>query len=299
MLDSGRVAEVQARLLGWYAAFGRDLPWRRTRDPYSVLIAEVMLQQTQVERVIPKWYAWLTRFPNFAALAAASRADAIREWRGLGYNLRAVRLHAIARQVMEHHAGELPRSLAGLLSLKGVGRYTAGAVACFAFGEPVAMIDTNVRRVLGRVFQASGDFERLADSLVPATDAYAWNQALMDLGATVCRAQRPTCRLCPLRDVCAAAGQFAVRRPHRIADRRASYAARERAAAEERARRGRVVDALRALPTGSTLSLGELATRVSHADSDDLESRLNRLAADGLVVIERVEAQELRLRLPD
>ncbi|MGI9149220.1 MAG: A/G-specific adenine glycosylase, partial [Chloroflexota bacterium] len=143
------LALIQRRLLDWYAANGRDLPWRRTRDPYAILVAEVMLQQTQVDRVIPKWYAWLKRFPTPHELALASRADAIRAWQGLGYNVRAVRLHAIACQVVAGHAGVLPRGLAGLLTLKGVGRYTAGAVACFAHEQQVAMVDTNVRRVLG------------------------------------------------------------------------------------------------------------------------------------------------------
>src|SRR5919202_6221608 len=128
LADPRAVAAVQRRLLEWYAANARDLPWRRTRDPYAILVAEVMLQQTQVDRVIPRWHAWLERFPDFAALAAASRADAVRAWQGLGYNLRAVRLHAIACQVVAEHGGRLPRTLDGLLALKGIGRYTAGAV---------------------------------------------------------------------------------------------------------------------------------------------------------------------------
>src|SRR5438105_15559825 len=127
----GDVARVQAALLEWYARQARDLPWRRTRDPYAILVAEVMLQQTQVDRVIPRWHAWLERFPGLADLARASRAEAIRVWQGLGYNLRAVRLHAIACQTVAEFGGELPASVDGLMRLKGVGRYTAGAVACF------------------------------------------------------------------------------------------------------------------------------------------------------------------------
>jgi len=194
---------VHTRLLEWYAAQARDLAWRRTRDPYAILVAEVMLQQTQVDRVIPKWHAWLARFPTLASLAEASRADAIREWQGLGYNLRAVRLHDIACQVVAEYDGQLPRTVDGLLRLKGIGRYTAGAVACFAYEQPVAMVDTNVRRVLSRVFGLEpGAVEGTADDLVPAQAAYAWNQALMDLGATICTARAPRCPACPVRTAC-------------------------------------------------------------------------------------------------
>ncbi len=195
------VARVQTAVLDWYAVHARNLPWRRTRDPYAILVAEVMLQQTQVERVIPKWYAWLARFPSLRDLAAASRADAIREWQGLGYNLRAVRLHAIARQCVDDFQGQLPASVEELLRLKGVGRYTAGAVACFAYEQPVAMVDTNIRRVLGRVFEVDS-VEALADSVIAPGNAYAWNQALMDIGATLCRPREPLCLLCPVRDLC-------------------------------------------------------------------------------------------------
>jgi A/G-specific adenine glycosylase len=245
-----------------------------------VLVAEVMLQQTQVERVVPKWHAWLGRFPTLAALAAASRADAVRAWQGLGYNLRAVRLHAIARQVVDAHAGQLPRSRDGLLRLKGIGRYTAAAVACFAFGEPVAMIDTNVRRVLERVFAPTGPVEQLAEAVLPREAAYAWNQALMDLGATVCHARRPTCLLCPLRDICLAAGRLddQVIGPIRRSD--------EHRAAQERARRGALVDRLRALSVGSSLSLAELPP------DSGLRRRVARLVTDGLVVS---ESDQLRL----
>ena len=153
-LASEHVAAVQGALLAWYALHGRDLPWRRTRDPYAILVAEVMLQQTQVDRIAPRWRAWLEQFPTLRDLAAASRADVIRAWQGLGYNLRAVRLHEIARQVTDEGGGMLPRTLDGLLALRGIGRYTAGAVACFAYEQPVSMVDTNVRRVLSRCLRA-------------------------------------------------------------------------------------------------------------------------------------------------
>ncbi len=229
---------AQSAVLEWYATCGRDLPWRRTRDPYAILVAEVMLQQTQVERVIPKWSAWLARFPTLGDLAHASRADAIRQWQGLGYNLRAVRLHAIARQCMDEFGGQLPDSVEGLLRLKGVGRYTAGAVACFAHEQPVAMVDTNIRRVLSRAFQVDS-VEPMADSVIPPGNPYAWNQALMDIGATLCRPREPLCLLCPLRDHCGG--------PRPSVRRRGSQGTFHES---NRYHRGRILDALRSTPEG-------------------------------------------------
>jgi len=144
--------DVQARLLAWFAAQGRDLPWRHTRDPYRILVAEMMLQQTGVERVLPKWQAWLHAFPTLETLAVAPRGDVIRLWAGLGYNSRAVRLQEIARQAVERYRGRLPDTVEELRDLKGIGPYTAGAVLCFAYERDVAFVDTNVRRVLTRVF---------------------------------------------------------------------------------------------------------------------------------------------------
>jgi A/G-specific adenine glycosylase len=262
------VARVHQALLEWYAVQARDLPWRRTRDPYAILVAEVMLQQTQVDRVIPKWRAWLDRFSTLAELAAASRADAIRAWQGLGYNLRAVRLHAIACQAVTEYGGELPRTVDGLLRLKGIGRYTAGAVACFAYEQPVAMVDTNVRRVLSRVFGIEpSNVEAMAQSVIPVEHAYAWNQALMDLGATLCRARQPLCLLCPLMSECGG--------PR-------SAAPRPRAAGEfhgsNRYFRGRILDELR---RADGVPLAELAAR--NGNRHDL---IERLAAEGLVELD-------------
>ena len=177
---------MDERLLAWFEANGRDLPWRRTRDPYAILVSEVMLQQTQVERVIPRYLAWLERWPTVEALAAATPGDVIREWQGLGYNRRAVNLHRAARQIAE--AG-WP---ADLTELPGVGRYTADAVAAFALGEPVVPEDTNVRRVQERTGHRFGP---------------ACGQALMDLGATVCLARIPRCGVCPLAEGCPSRGR--------------------------------------------------------------------------------------------
>lgn len=271
--------EVHDRLLAWYARDGRDLPWRRTRDPYAILVAEVMLQQTGVDRVIPRWQAWLDRFPTLQALASASSADAIRAWQGLGYNLRALRLHAIARQVTEDGDGRLPSDLDGLMRLKGIGRYTAGAVACFAYEQPVAMVDTNVRRVLGRVFGVEpAAVDALADDLLPAQAAYPWNQALMDLGATVCRARQPLCLTCPLLGACGGPNQPPVRRTGAESGEPFERSARYF--------RGRVIDTLRALPAGAALPLAEVVDRVrGQEDAARIERLVRRLALDGLLAI--------------
>ena len=173
-------------LLAWFGEHRRDLPWRRTRDPYAVLVSEVMLQQTQVERVVPRWTRWLERWPTVESLASASPAEAIREWQGLGYNRRALNLHRAAVAVAR---GGWPDDLA---ELPGVGPYTAAAVRCFAFGEPVLPVDTNVRRVQERTGHAFGP---------PSA------QALMDLGATICLARVPRCGACPLAGRCPSRGR--------------------------------------------------------------------------------------------
>ena len=173
-------------LLAWFREHGRDLPWRRTRDPYAILVSEVMLQQTQAARVVPRWQAWLERWPSAEALAAASTADVIREWQGLGYNRRAVALQRAARVVAERGWPD------DLTALPGVGPYTADAVACFAFGRPVLPLDVNVRRVCERTGEA---FD------------HGCAQALMDLGASVCIARVPRCGECPLASGCRSRGR--------------------------------------------------------------------------------------------
>ena len=198
-------------LLRWYAGHGRDLPWRRTRDPYRILVSEIMLQQTQVERVIPKYHEFLIRYPTLEALAAADVADVKKTWYPLGYNIRPVRLHAIAREAVARYGGRLPEDDGALQSLDGIGRYTAGAVRSFAYGQRAPVLDTNVRRVLGRVFYgrdgrrvAAAVMWRLAECLLPRHDAYGFNQALMDFGATWCTARKPLCLPCPMRRFCRA-----------------------------------------------------------------------------------------------
>jgi len=177
---------VEALLLAWFRRNGRELPWRRTTDPYAVLVSECMAQQTQVDRVVPRWERWLARWPTIDALAAASSADVIREWQGLGYNRRALALHRAAQHVAAHGWPD------DLTELPGVGRYTADAVACFAFGRDVLPVDVNVRRVS----------ERTGATFTPAAA-----QALMDLGATVCLARVPRCGVCPLAAECPSRGR--------------------------------------------------------------------------------------------
>jgi A/G-specific adenine glycosylase len=176
---------VEERLLVWFGEHGRDLPWRRTRDPYAILVSEVMAQQTQVDRVVPRWMRWLERWPTIDALGSASPADVIREWQGLGYNRRALNLHRAAQHVAAHGWPD------DLTELPGVGRYTADAVACFALSRGVLPVDVNVRRVQ----------ERTGHTFTAAAA-----QALMDLGATVCLARIPRCELCPLAEGCPSRG---------------------------------------------------------------------------------------------
>lgn len=193
-------------LLAWAAEAGRDLPWRRTRDPWEVLVSEVMLQQTQVARVVPRWAAFLDRFPDVAACAAAPLADVLREWQGLGYPRRARNLHATAVEVVVRHDGRFPDDLDALLALPGIGPYTARAVLAFAFEHDVAVVDTNVGRILAR--QRGGRLtpkqaQQAADDLVPEGEGWAWNQAILDLGAMICGKRSAECDRCPVRATCA------------------------------------------------------------------------------------------------
>jgi A/G-specific adenine glycosylase len=201
------------RLLQWYRQHGRDLPWRKTRDPYRILVSEVMLQQTQVDRVLPKYQEWLERYPSFDALATAPVADVVKTWYPLGYNIRPRRLHSIAREAVERYGGALPEDEAALRSFKGIGAYTAGAVRSFAVGKRAAILDTNVARVLRRVFVDKGarrekamdkQLWEISRIVLPHRHVFDFNQALMDFGATLCSARKPQCLICPLTARCRA-----------------------------------------------------------------------------------------------
>ncbi len=306
-IPADTVERVQAALLSWFATSQRLLPWRETADPYAVLVSEVMLQQTQVERVIPVYRAFLERFPTFEALAGAPASEVIRAWAGMGYNRRALNLQRAAQAVVERHGGAMPREPRALRALPGVGEYTANALACFALGQQTAVVDTNVRRVLGRVFHwpstpSDRETAETASRALPEGQAWAWNQALMDLGATVCTSRRPTCLLCPLRESCRAAGAFESEPATAVAESRAAYRPKtERFEGSSRFYRGRVVTHLRGLPDGASCPVDDLAVAVKpdYADADApwLRALLDGLARDGLVALHS-EGDGVRVSLP-
>jgi A/G-specific adenine glycosylase len=207
------MTEFSEQLLKWYTRQGRKLPWRGSLNPYAVWVSEIMLQQTRVETVIPYFERWMERFPSIADLAAASEQEVLSVWEGLGYYSRARNLHKAAMIVMEEYGGELPSDLKALHSLPGIGRYTVGAIASMAFGQDAATLDANLRRVFARVFNMAQAADstagedilwKLAETHLPKGQAGDYNQALMDLGATICQSKKPRCLLCPLSGLCQA-----------------------------------------------------------------------------------------------
>jgi A/G-specific adenine glycosylase len=205
--------KFRATLTDCYRRHGRAFPWRQTRDPYAILVSEFMLQQTQVAAVIPYYNEWFRRFPDFATLARAPESDILHAWQGLGYYARARNLHAVAKTVQHCHGGKFPRNLAAISELPGVGRYTANAVATFAFDQPVPIVETNTARVLARLFDFHETIDRAAGqeelwnrarTLVPKYSASIYNSALVDLGALICSPRQPKCRICPVKKFCRA-----------------------------------------------------------------------------------------------
>ena len=204
---------LRVRLARWFRAHGRDLPWRRTHDPYAIMVSEFMLQQTQVATVRDYYGRWLARFPNFVALGAASEADVLHVWQGLGYYARARNLHRAAQEVVAHHGGALPDDLAAITALPGIGRYTAGAIASFAFNRSTPIIDANIARVLARLLDLREPIDttrgseilwQAAEALLPTRGGRLHNSALMELGALVCTPRQPQCLICPVREHCRA-----------------------------------------------------------------------------------------------
>ncbi|MGH7727963.1 MAG: A/G-specific adenine glycosylase [Vulcanimicrobiaceae bacterium] len=294
---SARDAFAQ-RLLRWYARHGRhDLPWRAARTPYRVTVSEFMLQQTQVERVVPIFESFVARWPSWQQLADAATADVVRAWKGLGYNARALRLHRLARAVIAHDGGELPRAPEVLAALPGIGPYTARAIAAFAFETDVVALDTNVRRIVHRTQLGlewppkvnAATLDALARDLLPRGRAFAFNSALMDLGATLCTARAPKCLLCPLRTGCRAAPVDAARLAERAAAnaRRRGSQATLRFEATDRYARGRIVDRLRALAGDETIALGqlrrELGPLAAAPDRARFEGLVAALVREGIV----------------
>ena len=304
---SEQIASVQHTLLQWYAAEQRDLPWRKITDPYAILVSEIMLQQTQVERVLPKYRQFLDTFPTLAALADAPTAEVISTWVPLGYNMRAVRLQAIARQVIAEYSGRIPDTIDELLKLRGVGRYTAGAIACFAYHKQVATVDTNIRRVLHRIFLGlehpeprlnDAQMLTLAEQVLPDGKAYNWNQAWMDLGATLCTSNNPQCMRCPLQAHCQAyqeMGQYSLfpsgsvlRQLRKVAEKKTGYQSQP-FTSTNRYFRGRIVDILRSLPAEQYMPLATVGATIKADFRDEdmpwLQQLVQKLAQDGLLAI--------------
>lgn len=272
------MAPLAGDVLAWGVPRLRDLPWRRTRDPWAVLVSEVMLQQTQVRRVIPKWSGFLDLFPTPEACAAVPLGEVLREWQGLGYPRRARNLHATATEVTR--LGSFPSTLEGLLALPGVGSYTARAVLAFAFEADAAVVDTNIARVLARVEGArltAKQAQHLADEWLPVGQSWEWNQCLMDLGAVVCR-PRPECDVCPLRRRCSwrgigpdpAEGSAGVSRPQ------------ARFEGSDRQARGRLLRAVAAAPVPRAHS-----ARAMVVTEERGERLVDALVSEGLLVDDR------------
>jgi A/G-specific adenine glycosylase len=261
-----------------------DLPWRATRDPWAVLVSEVMLQQTQVSRVVPAYQAFLGLFPTPTACAAASLGDVLRAWRGLGYNRRARSLHQAARVMVELHRGEVPAELSDLLALPGVGAYTARAVSAFSFEVDIGVVDTNAGRVLSRAVAGRPlpprDAQRLVDSMVPNRRAWEFNQALLDLGATVCLATNPACDGCPIRKRCRwwASGQST---PDPARGSAGVSTPQTTFVGSDRQGRGQLIDALRLGP----VSEGDIPEIMGWPDQPERAERVAAgLMAEGMVV---------------
>lgn len=275
----------QRRLLEWSRGTRRDLPWRRTRDAWEVLVSEAMLQQTQVTRVVPRYEAFITAFPDPAACATAAVADVVRMWEGLGYNRRAVHLHGAARTIVREHGGQVPDDLASLLELPGVGPYTARAVLAFAFERDRGVLDTNAARVLARAVtgrsMTRSEAQRTADDLVPEGAGWEWNQAVLDLGATICTKRSPGCGRCPVQDRCRWA--ISGRPDPDPADGTAGASSTQsRFEGSDRQGRGRLVDALR----GGPLPLERIPDAAGWPDEPERAHRVaNGLVGDGLAEV--------------
>ncbi|MDP9402719.1 MAG: A/G-specific adenine glycosylase [Actinomycetota bacterium] len=279
------MAAMQDALLDWAATAHRDLPWRRTRDPWAVVVSELMLHQTQVARVVPRYELFLRRFPTPAACAAAPVGEVVREWTGLGYNRRAVNLHRAATAVVERHGGRLPADLGGLLELPGIGPYTARAVMAFAHEADVGVLDTNAARVVARTIGrrlAGREAQRRADSLVPAGQGWSWNQAVLDLGAGVCTKRAPRCYRCPVSRWCAwrAAGRP---EPDPAVGSAGTTGAQPIFAGSDREGRGRLVRALCQGP----VPVGAVGAACGWPDDEDRAARVvGALVAEGLATLD-------------
>ena len=274
----------QRALVDWWAAEGRDLPWRRSRDPWAVLVSELMLQQTQVSRVEERWVRFLDRFPTVAACASAPVADVVDEWAGLGYNRRAIHLHRAASVCVERFNGALPRTLPELLDLPGVGPYTARAVLVFAHEQDIGLVDTNAGRFVARALAgrplSPAEAQQTADAAVPESWGWTWGQAVFDLGAAICRKRSPRCDACPIAAHCAWA-MAGWPEPDPVVGSAGISAGQSRFEGSDRQGRGRLVDALRAGPVTDA----DLAGIMGWPGDPDRATRVAAtLVRDGLAV---------------
>jgi A/G-specific adenine glycosylase len=286
---------LQGALLTWGEATRRDLPWRRSRDPWAVLVSEVMLQQTQVARVVPLWHAFLDRFPTVASCAAAPAGEVVQAWAGLGYNRRAVNLHRAATATVARHGGDLPDDLDALLALPGIGPYTARAVLVFAHERDLGLVDTNAGRFVARALAGRPvplrEAQALADAAVPTGEGWAWGQTVFDLGAAVCTRRSPRCATCPVEGWCRWA-QAGRPEPDPVTGSAGVSGRQARFAGSEREGRGRLVAAMRAGPVPDDDA--SLAAACGWVDEPERARRTARgLVRDGLAVL-----AEGSLRLP-
>ncbi|TMF41550.1 MAG: A/G-specific adenine glycosylase [Chloroflexi bacterium] len=292
-------ADARVAVLAWYDDHGRSLAFRASRDPYAILVSEVMAQQTQVGRVVEAWSRFIARFPTVDALAAATPADVLRAWQGMGYDRRALNLRRAAQAIRDDHDGRVPDDVEALERLSGVGPYTARAVAAIAFGRPVGAVDTNIRRVLRRALTGSDDppasawMQAAANASVDRFRPAAWTHALMDLGATVCRPADPACAACPIATWCRfASNPTNARRVTRGARPSKARPSRPAFTATTRWLRGRILDRLRAALDGSwTRVIGPVGVH----DAEAVAAALRALARDGLVELDPADPRLARL----
>jgi len=293
---------LHSSVLRWFKCAGRPLPWREFTDPYPILVSEVMLQQTQVSRVLVKLPDFLAVFPTIKHLASAQQRSVVTAWKGMGYNNRAVRLHRLAQIVVERHGGKIPGTLVELKGLPGIGRYTAHAFLAFAHRQAVPVVDINIRRLFSRLFwhmadssalRPESDIWDLSRTLLPRAHVFEWNQALMDLGALVCVARTPRCQVCPLKDCCRS------RLPATSVRRRHSRSEPSHRGLPNRVYRGRIVEALRNEP--GRLRLAELGKVIRQGFAPSERPWLLRLVAglerDGLVVVTQNSRSDVFLTL--
>lgn len=302
----------QQTLLRWFGQHGRDLPWRRTRSAYHILVSEIMLQQTQVDHVIPKYHQFLERFPTAEALANASSAEVIRAWSGLGYNRRCLNLQRTARIMVQKYGGGLPETFEDLLALPGIGPYTAGALLAFVHHKDQATLDTNIRRVIHRYFLGP-EVPRLripekrllekTQTLIPPQHGWAWNHGLMDFGALICTAKNPACDRCPLFQTCASGRSIhaAIRKAASNRVKKQEPAPRSTPNIPNRIYRGRIVELLRQHEGTVPLVAQQIGKKVKPDYSSKewrwLKTLLNDLRSDGLIQLQQ-KTRQLIIKLP-